>query len=252
MSVLLKQLASAYGVNRKTVTRWCEDGLVPGAAQRAGGKHWRVRWPRSETEFLLAVDGRLRERASGEGKRLRSQPFLAQAKRVRDFAAANREQLLGAFGAGLIQAHAVSITDLIGPERRKLTQAERRALSISSPLITADKTVRAMFRRNPLAPLVMAAALSCQLDQVMATEANIAKRLRLMGVTEDEMRKAKADIARLRQAARKALSQPVEDTTEAVLRDYARRAEIAADAMNKLEAREEIKRHREQSRTTRR
>jgi uncharacterized membrane protein YdfJ with MMPL/SSD domain len=115
-------------------------------------------------------------------------------------------------------------------------------------LLTADKTVVAMFQRNPLAPLVWAAALSCQLDQVKPSEANIAKRLRLMGVTESEMRKAKADIAQLRKAAQKALAQPAQDTTEAVLRDYARRAEIAAAAMNKQKAQEEIKKRREQSR----
>lgn len=200
--------------------------------------------------FLLAVDDRLRQRANSKGKRLRSRPFSAATKRI--FAAVSRERLLGAFGAGLIQANAVSLTDLFGKSRRQLTETERDALGISSPLLTADKTVVAMFQRNPLAPLVWAAALSCQLDQVKPSEANIATRLRLMGVTKSEMRKAKADIAQLGKAAQEALAHPVEDTTEAVMRDHARRAEIAAGAMNKLRAQEEIKKLREQSRFKRR
>lgn len=251
MSDLLKQLESAYGVTRKTIARWCDDDLVPGA-RRTKGDQWRVRWPRSEMDFLLAVDDRLRQRASSNGKRLRSRPLSTEARRIQTFAAANRERLLGAFGAGLVQTNAVSLTDLFGQARRKLTRAERDALTISSPLLTADKTVVAMFQRNPLAPLVWAAALSCQLDQVKPSEANIAKRLRLMGVTESEMRKAKADIAQLREAAQKALAQPAQDTAEAVFRDYARRAEIAAAAMNKQKAQEEIKKLREQSRFRRR
>lgn len=41
-------LASLIGVSRRTVTRWCATGKVPGAYRTRGG-HWRLRKPRRET-----------------------------------------------------------------------------------------------------------------------------------------------------------------------------------------------------------
>jgi hypothetical protein len=41
-------LASEIGVTRRTVTRWCAAGKVPGAYRTKGG-HWRLRKPRRET-----------------------------------------------------------------------------------------------------------------------------------------------------------------------------------------------------------
>jgi len=41
-------LASQIGVSRRTVTRWCAAGKVPGAYRTRGG-HWRLRKPRRET-----------------------------------------------------------------------------------------------------------------------------------------------------------------------------------------------------------
>lgn len=52
MSVSLSKIAWIKCVNQRTVRRWCQKGMVPGAYQTRGG-HWRVRESKKFNRWLI-------------------------------------------------------------------------------------------------------------------------------------------------------------------------------------------------------
>jgi hypothetical protein len=60
MSDFAMLLASEMGVTRRTVTRWCAAGRVPGAYRTRGG-HWRLRKPRRIQRCCQSTDSKIME-----------------------------------------------------------------------------------------------------------------------------------------------------------------------------------------------
>jgi hypothetical protein len=177
MSVSLLTLAKGLGKNQRSIRRWCELGIIPGAYRSKGG-HWRVR--RFKLREQLKVIERVKKFARVRSSLPKNNQILFDKEAWQWLADGGWEKLTKA-NALLLSAygldHQTSLTEKLPNDLRRLLCDTPIHKAISQKMFSAaqlgqadlHKAARLILSRSPSGNALSAKALARELKMSRAT-----------------------------------------------------------------------------------